>query len=270
MGKVIGAIFGWLFAGPIGVLLGIFIGHQFDKGLSHSIHFNPVFSPYNGSSVQIQHIFFESTFQVMGHIAKADGRVSERELFLAREVMQRMGLSQEQSLRAMKLFNAGKDPDFELEGTLEQFIKACRQRAMLVQMFLEIQLQVALADGHMSPPAQSILRACCTKFGLPPGWIDNLAARVNAEERFYQQSHQQRHEFKPRAQDQLQEAYRVMGVSADVTAVQLKKAYRKLMSEHHPDKLAAKGLPPEMMKLATEKTQQIQHAYEVICKARGI
>ena len=48
----------------------------------------------------------------------------------------------------------------------------------------------------------------------------------------------------------------------------LKKAYRRLMSQHHPDKLVAKGLPEQLIKDATEKTQQIKAAYELIRKSR--
>lgn len=52
-------------------------------------------------------------------------------------------------------------------------------------------------------------------------------------------------------------------------AIPVKRAYRRLMNEHHPDKLVAKGLPPEMMEMAKEKAQQIQAAYDLICKVKG-
>ena len=64
-------------------------------------------------------------------------------------------------------------------------------------------------------------------------------------------------------------AYKVLGVSADDDQNTVKRAYRKMMNEHHPDKLAAKGLPDEMMELAKEKAQQIQAAYDLICKSKG-
>ena len=68
---------------------------------------------------------------------------------------------------------------------------------------------------------------------------------------------------------QLANAYAVLGVKADTPDDELKKTYRKLMSQHHPDKLLAKGLPEEMMKLAKEKTQEIQTAYDLIKKSRS-
>jgi len=68
------------------------------------------------------------------------------------------------------------------------------------------------------------------------------------------------------AQSQLDNAYKVLGVSTQASEKDVKNAYRKLMSQHHPDKLVAKGLPPEMMEVAKQKTQDIQGAYELITK----
>ncbi|KZZ15482.1 hypothetical protein A3751_17250 [Oleiphilus sp. HI0080] len=69
---------------------------------------------------------------------------------------------------------------------------------------------------------------------------------------------------------QLEEAYDVLGLEKECSDQELKRAYRRLMSQHHPDKLVAKGLPEEMMKLATEKTQQIKEAYELVKRNRNI
>ena len=60
------------------------------------------------------------------------------------------------------------------------------------------------------------------------------------------------------------------GISEQASPAEIKKAYRKQMSQHHPDKLLAKGLPEEMIKIATEKTQNIKAAYDRICAAKGI
>lgn len=264
IGKIIGALFGAMFGGFYGMLFGVWVGHYFDIGLAQeSSGFQRIFTPFTGASIQVQEIFFESTFSIMGHIAKADGRVSEREIEAARAIMARMGLSHEKSLQAMQLFNRGKEPGFSLEQTLALFSRVARNRFPLVQMFLEIQLQVAMADGRIAEGARPILRKAANVLGFPPEYIDRLADRVNAETHFHRRAETRR------PQHTLKEAYRVMGVSETVSPLQLKKAYRKLMSEHHPDKLAAKGLPPEMMRLATEKTQQIQEAYEAILKERG-
>ena len=67
----------------------------------------------------------------------------------------------------------------------------------------------------------------------------------------------------------LSEAYQLLGIDKNADKNATKRAYRKLMSQHHPDKLVAKGLPPEMIKIATEKTQSIKAAYELVKDRRG-
>jgi len=68
----------------------------------------------------------------------------------------------------------------------------------------------------------------------------------------------------------IEDAYSMLGVKSDATDGEVKKSYRKLMSQHHPDKLVSRGLPEEMIKLATEKTVEIKAAYEQIKKERNI
>ena len=65
----------------------------------------------------------------------------------------------------------------------------------------------------------------------------------------------------------LSQAYKILGVSKNSSEAEIKKAYRRLMSQHHPDKLVSKGLPDEMIQLATEKTQEIRKAYDLIKKS---
>jgi len=89
--------------------------------------------------------------------------------------------------------------------------------------------------------------------------MNQLLARMQAQQSF---------DGAQSSQVSIEEAYKVLGVSSDVDDAQLKKAYRRLMSQHHPDKLVAKGLPPEMMQLAKEKTQEIQAAYDRVKTAR--
>ena len=67
----------------------------------------------------------------------------------------------------------------------------------------------------------------------------------------------------------LEDAYAVLGVTANDDEKAIKRAYRKRMSEHHPDKLASKGLPEQAMEIAKNKAQDIQAAYELIKERRG-
>ena len=72
------------------------------------------------------------------------------------------------------------------------------------------------------------------------------------------------------SRDQVADAYRVLGVAADASDAELKKAYRRLMSQNHPDKLAAKGLPESMREMAEQKTREITAAYELIERTRRL
>lgn len=263
-GKLIGAICGFLLAGPFGLILGFLIGHLFDRGL----HFQWQHWTQHGHTAQAQQAFFNATFLVMGLISKADGRVSEAEIQAARSVMNRMGLNEMQRHRAIELFAEGKKPDFNLGQTLNDLMQACQGNKVLLRLFLELQGQTAMAEGALSQPKQRILQAISKHLGFAPlnfvFFDDYFNAQPNYQQEYRRQTYQP-----PNKQTQLQDAYKVLGISATASIAEVKKAYRRLMSQHHPDKLISKGLPEEMIKLATEKTQAIQAAYEKICAARG-
>ncbi len=264
-GKILGAFFGLLLAGPLGALLGLFIGHFFDKELKFNFH--QMGRDQSGRKAHAQHVFFESTFTVMGHIAKADGRISEREIKVAESIMQHMQLSNERRKLAIELFNQGKEANFDLSAAIMKLREACASEPLLLRLFFEIQVQAATADGSIQSAQQRLLENIASSLGIM--WVD-----VNFFEQFYSQQqrqsyqHQSHTAYQPRSS--LADAYTVLGVSANSSNEEIKKTYRRLMKENHPDKLIAKGLPKEMIKLATEKTQRIQIAYEQIRKARGI
>lgn len=271
-GKIIGAFCGALLFGPIGFILGIFIGHLFDKNFNASLHH---FGSNSQQQTHSQQTFFRSTFLVMGHIAKADGRVSEAEIQVARSIMQSMRLNETQKQQAIDYFQQGKQPSFNLDAALNELIQTCRHNKVLLRMFLEIQLQAASADGGLTASKQAVLQTICQRLGFAPLNFSFFEDLFNFQ-RHYQQQYQhqyQQHSYRqppPRHSLRIEDAYALLGVNANVSDAELKRAYRRLMSQHHPDKLVAKGLPEEMIKLATEKTQNIKAAYEQICAARGI
>ena len=264
-GKVIGGAFGFMLGGPLGALFGAAVGHHFDKGLQRGA-INRMFGEA-GEQERVQAAFFTALFSVMGHVAKADGRVSQDEIAMARSIMQQMALDEAQTQVAIDLFNQGKQPDFDLDGVIEQFRHEAHRRTTLLQMFLEILLHAAYADGVMQADEQRVLRRISEHLGFSLQQFQQLEAMVRAQQAFHPGGDRYR-PARPRA-DLLAEAYAVLGISASASDEEVKKAYRRLMNQHHPDKLVAKGMPEEMIKLATEKTQEIKAAYETIKKARA-
>lgn len=259
-GKLAGGAFGFLLGGPLGAVLGIALGHQVDRGY-RSLLEEPLLP--HGDQQRVQMTFFTATFSVMGHIAKADGRVSEREIEAAKGIMAHMQLSAEQRAAAIGLFQQGKQPDFPLDDALAQLKQECRRRLNLIQMFLEIQILTALADGDLHAAERDVLLHICERLDYPRARFDQLVAMLMAQQRFHGGGQAAR-----AGGSDLRAAYGVLGIDSDADDNTVKKAYRRLISQHHPDKLVAKGLPEEMMQLAKEKTQEIRAAYETIQRSR--
>lgn len=259
-GKALGGAFGFMVGGPLGALMGIAFGHSFDRGLNSvgDVGWQP-----GDDHDRIQAAFFTASFSVMGYIAKADGRVTRDEIQLAEEVMTHLGLNAEMRESAKRLFNEGKSSDFPIDEILDQFRKEVRRRTTLIQMFLEMQLQAAYADGVMHPAEEKALAHICQRLGIPLEQLKRLEAMLRAG--FGSTGYQQADTSKPTLDD----AYAILGVEKSQSDAEIKKAYRRLMSQHHPDKLVAKGLPEQMIQDATEKTQQIKSAYEAIRESRG-
>lgn len=253
-GKLAGGAFGFMLGGPLGALIGAAIGHNFDAGMKVQGRALP------GDQERVQTAFFTATFSVMGHIAKADGHVSKDEIENARRVMASMELDAELQKVAVNLFQQGKARDFSLDTVLEQFRRECHRRQHLIRLFVEIQLQAAYADGHMHPKERTMLLHICSQLGISPDEFDVLAGAAGAERNYGGVA--------GRSSMSLDDAFAVLEIKPNSNDKEIKRAYRRMMSRHHPDKLVAKGLPEEMMKLATEKTQEIQAAYELIKKSR--
>jgi DnaJ like chaperone protein len=252
MGKILGGVFGYMTFGVWGALIGVYIGHKFDTGMAQNL-LNPE------RQQQIKKTFFKSTFAVMGHVAKADGQVSPEEIQMAQRVMAQMELSPDMKKEAIAEFNRGKSASFDLDVELAEFKKSCQRHKNLVKMFIEVQLQAAYADGTLDSSEDAVLLHICGHLGIPKFAYEQLKNMMGASQR--RGSHQQ-------SQSTPEEAYAILGVNKTATDAEVKKAYRRLISQHHPDKLVSKGLPDEMMKIAKEKTQQITEAYDTVRELR--
>ncbi|NNE38075.1 MAG: co-chaperone DjlA [Gammaproteobacteria bacterium] len=251
-GKVIGGTFGFMMGGPIGALLGAAFGHNFDRGLDG---FAGQKGEFQNKQFRIQTAFFTATFSVMGHVCKADGQVTRDEISVANQVMGHMELNPEQKKAAKALFNEGKKSGFPLDDILLQLRSEIGHRLTLKRMFMEIQCLAALADGKVHPHEKKLLLHVCDVIGFSRYELDAVLAATRS-------SFQQPSTFTPA------DAYKILGISSRASDADVKKAYRRLMSQHHPDKLVSKGLPEEMVKVATEKTHEIRKAYETIKQHR--
>jgi DnaJ like chaperone protein len=259
-GKLVGGAFGFMIMGPIGALLGAALGHNFDRGIDLQS------GPAAGDQERVQTVFFTTVFAVMGHLAKADGRVSREEIAMAENVMTQMQLEPEQRKVAIRLFNEGKHEDFPLDEVLYQFRQECHRRTNLIQMFLEILIATAMADGRLDDAERGVMLSICQFLGIPRPYFEQLLSMVTAQQHFAGSG--PRGHTVPPSGASIDDAYKVLGIPASASDDEVKKAYRRQMNQHHPDKLVAKGLPEEMLKIATEKTQEIKAAYELIKRNR--
>lgn len=246
-GTLLGGALGYMFGGPLGAILGASLGGNFDRGINTTAQFDP------GAQERVQAAFFTATFSIMGHVAKADGKVTPEEISLANNIMQQMQLSPDQKTAAKKLFQEGKSPSFPVDDVLIQFRQECHRRINLIQIFLEMQISIAMSDGQLHQNEKQAIFHIGKLLGFDHAHIESLfrftAGAAGS------------HDNKKQA---TKDAYAVLGVSKSASKAEIKKAYRRLMNQHHPDKLVAKGLPEEMIKVATEKTQEIRKAYDLI------
>ncbi len=269
-GKILGAVIGFLITRNVwGAVMGACIGHMFDQ----SAGFSFAESPYAGGAAgigpaqaSISEVFFRTTFELMGHVAKSDGRVSEAEIGAARGLMQELRLGAAEIAAAIDCFRNGKSSGYDAATAVEQLRESCAMRHDLLRAFMELQLRAALAGNGMSPPARLILTRVAERLGMSGLEFAYMEAALRGRQRG--RSGQQG--GRPTMEEPLAQSYAELEIAAGVTDPEVTKAYRRQMSRHHPDKLVANGLPESMAQVAKEKTQRIQEAYEAIRAARGM
>ncbi|MFQ3190531.1 MAG: DnaJ like chaperone protein [Paraglaciecola sp.] len=273
IGKILGTIFGFMFGRIPGAVLGFVIGHMFDKGYSKNFNQTGGFNRFFASKDEFktQAVFFHCLFSVMGHVAKADGKVSDVEIRMASALMDQMNLEGDMRTEAQQAFRDGKAADFALKETVQEFKESCHGRRDISQVYLEILIQAAYVDGKLDKAERAILDTVSQYLGFSQHDLLYLLSAFEAEMRFRQGGggKQNTNGQKYSSQQSLDDAYKIIGVTTADDDKDIKKAYRKLMSEHHPDKLVSKGLPKQALELAKNKTQDIQSAYELIKEKRG-
>lgn len=258
MGKLIAGLLGLLVAGIPGLIFGLVLGHFFDRGLASALGFG-------GARVEVvRKEFFRTTFLLMGHIAKADGRVSEAEVAHTETLFRQLGFGDSERLQAITLFKEGAAEGFSREDTLREFFDSTGGNHALNQTLLNFLIALALADHELHPAEREVLLLIGPHLGFSAAAVDQVLRMATAQSHF----HGDEGGGVGAAEPQLEDAYAALGVSRDASDAEVKRAYRRLMSQNHPDKLSARGVPEEMLRLATEKSQEIQAAYALIKRAR--
>ncbi|WP_405223618.1 co-chaperone DjlA [Lentisalinibacter sediminis] len=255
-GKLAGGLLGLATGRPLFAVLGVLLGHQFDRGYAK-------WRESRAGPTRLPAEFLRITFETMGHLAKADGRVSEAEIGAARRIMHELGLSADDTRSAIEWFNQGKRADYPLRGRLQRLAALAGRGGDLGRAFLRLQLRIALADGRMHERERALLWAMAGEFGIGRVEFAQMEAVLRAQRGFARSE-------RGRAERKLVDhAYEVLGVPESASDTDIKQAYRRLMNRYHPDKLASKDLSPEDLAGAQQRTREIRNAYESLKARRG-
>lgn len=260
-GKVIGTLLGAATLKPWFALLGLVLGHQFDKGFASRYR---AFSESDARTGVMPDGFNDALFQCMGQLAKADGRVSEDEIRAARSVMHRLNLGPGAVRRAIASFEQGKAPGFPLAATVKRARRDPLRRADYRLLFVRLLLEVGLSKPRMRSSERAMIWEICTLLDIGRVELAQLEAMLRAQKGFRQS---------PAGtidRDRVGAAYSTLGVEPDATNDDIKTAYRRLINRSHPDKIAASNPDPEEIAQAEQRTREVRAAYELLKTRRSI
>lgn len=256
MFKIIFIVAGYYFLGLFGAFLGYLIGSSIDRGRQYGLGgINPLGNEHRKA------VFLETAFVLMGKLAKADGHISKDEISHVEQFIQKMGMSSEHRQQAIAQFKRGSVAGFDIDQTLNEFMATCGNTSNLKQVLLMYLTVMALADGKLDPAEHVLLEKIALRLGYSAAEFKQMLDMLLNQSHFSQGN-----TSSPSA---LEDAYKALGVSKSSTDQEIKRAYRKLMSQYHPDKLIGQGLPEDMIAVATEQAKDIQVAYDLIKKHRA-
>lgn len=255
MFKLVGTLIGFYFFGIFGAFIGFLLGSIVDRYSAYGMGgVNPL------SSAHRQTVFLETVFALMGKLAKADGHISQDEIAHVEQFIKKLGMSAEHREQSIAIFKRGAAPDFEYEPNLRQFMAVCGHTHSLKQMLLIYLIVMALSDGRVDPAEERLLIDIARHLGYDQAAFKRMLDMVLNQSHFAG--------GQATSATALDDAYKALGVGKESSDQEVKRAYRKLMSQYHPDKLMGQGVPEDMIAVATEQAQEVQVAYDLITKSR--
>ena len=248
IGKIVGGTIGFALGGPLGAIAGAVFGHAFDSPPGQAL--DPGHSQPLSSIEESQLAFFVGTFSMLAKLTAADGHVKREEISTVESfAINDLGLSAQSRTIAFNIFRTALDSPARFEDFAHQFYERFHNQPQMIEMMIDILIRVGVSDGFLHPSEQAL--------------IDSAVGIFNFDKNRYNQ-------LKSRYDGVSDQAYHVLGCNSDDSIDTIKKRYRKLVQDYHPDKIASKGLPEEFNQLAHEKFREIQDAYETIKKERNI
>ncbi len=262
MFKIIGAVLGYLAFNLFGALLGYFIGSSIDRSRAYGIGgVNPLTHGHR------QTVFIKTVFILMGKLAKADGHISQDEIDHVEQFIEKNGMSAEHRKEAIIFFRQGAADGFDVQSQISEFMSVCGHTRNLPQMLMLHLIVMSIADGHLHSDEENFLKQISAQLGFGTTEFQQLLNMTLNQ--FHFSGGQSRSSQRPTSASDLEDAYKALGVTKNNTDKEIKRAYRKLISKYHPDKLIGQGVPADMIAVATEQTKEIQIAYDLIEKTRN-
>lgn len=241
----------------------------------------------------IREAFSKAVFSFLGYIASRDGQINRAEVNRLKVHMKKMNLAEDEQRSALHLFKSGTLADFNASQALQEFRTATTPK--LIQILLVHLLAMARADGYLMEKELHALQWIARELGYksivfnhllkiiyeqdqlalsrnPPQTAQPDAYDARPKEQKKQQAKTNPNTYHPadNYNHDLQSAYRNLGVTAEMTEDEIRRSYKKLVSQLHPDKLLNQGLSPEQLHAANERFKRIQAAYSFIKKHRSI
>lgn len=244
-GKIIGGATGFALGGPLGALLGVLAGHAVDR-MSEPGRFEGTESP--AAEPELHQVAFTIAVVALGaKMAKADGVVTRAEIDAFKQVFR---VPAEETRNVGRFFDQAKKDPTGFAPYARQVARMFSGRPAVLEELLDCLFHIARADGVYHPAEKAYLREVASIFG-------------------FDEAEFRRIEAKNMGPDQA-DPYVVLGLDRSAGDDEIKAAYRRLIKEHHPDRLVAQGMPEDVVELANDKLAAINDAYEKIRKERGL